>query len=228
MRVKRGRARLSGLVAAVAVVGLALGCCASGKAGPTAVVIDVTLPPPTPVATPRPVPTSTPSLDPTAAQSTDAAPGPTAPPPAAPVSYTTCAVRGALDPAFWLKAAKAATTYPVYCPILSSIWVVRGGTYQGGAAGNVDMSWKGPVGSNLAITEGAFCTTDVDTCSPHASVIGSVTFGDQLGSLDTLADGSLAVYVSPGTAKSYRLIGSGFSQAAFVSIAAGVVKVSRP
>ena len=231
MRVKRGRARLSGLVAAAAVLGLAFGGCASGKAGPTIVVIEWTPPPPTPSSTPTPVPT--PSSDVSAAATpsvpaTDAGPGPTAPPPAAPVSYTTCTVRGALDQAFWSKAAHAATTYDVYCPVLSSGWLVREGTYQGGAAGQVDMSWKGPDGAILEITEGSFCTTDADTCSPHVSVVGPVTLGDRLGLLDVLSGGGLAVYVSPGTAKAYTVTGSGISQAAFISIAAELVKVAKP
>jgi len=229
MRVKRGRARLSGLAAAVAVVALAFGGCAAGTPERSIVVIDYPLPTPPPTDTPTPVPTPTSALEPSASagptsEATDSGPGSSALPP---VSYKTCTVRGALDQAFWSKAAKA-VDWDAYCPVLPSAWIVLGGTYHGSAGGEIDMSWRGPAGARIDITEGAFCTTDPDTCSPHASVIGPVTLGDQPGSLDALSDGGLAVYVSPGTGKAYRLTGSGISQAAFVAIAAAVVKVARP
>jgi hypothetical protein len=143
------------------------------------------------------------------------------------VPYTRCDVRAANDPKFWSKAARV-MAWDVYCPDLPSSWAVLLGTYDGVGLGQLRMSWRGPGGTTIEIAEGSFCTTDADTCSPHAAVIGPATLGDMMGSLDTLSGGGFAVYVDPGTGKAYELTGSGMSQDAFVSLAAAVVKVARP
>jgi hypothetical protein len=54
-----------------------------------------------------------------------------------------------------------------------------------------------------------------------------VVYCDLLGSLNTLPGGGLAVYVKPGAAKSYKLTGSGMSQATFVKLANDLVKVAK-
>jgi hypothetical protein len=225
MRVMRGRSRLSGLVAAVAVVGLAMGGCAAAPKS-SILVIDVTLPSPTPTSLDTPTLAPTPAVG-ASATATDPGTGPTTPPPAVAVSYTRCNVVRANDPKFWFKSAKV-VTWTVYCPDLPSSWTVLLGTYDGVGIGKLRMSWRGPDGAKIEIAEGAFCTTDAETCSPHETVIGPATLGDMLGSLDTLSGGGFAVYVGAGTGYAYELTGSGMSQDAFVSLAAAVVKVARP
>ena len=223
----RGRMRLLVLVSAAAVATLAVGGCNVAKSQPTTRVIIVTLPP-TPDVTASPTPeaiaTATASASATA---TAPVPGPTAPPKAAAVPSTSCTGQS-WDKTFWGNAA-AVMKFDVYCNVLPSGWHIEtnGGVYNGAHGGTVDVKWAGPSGKKLEIKEGAFCKTDADTCSPHVSVIGTAIFGDLLGSLDSVSGGGFAIYVSPGTGKGYTLTGSGMSQAAFVSIAAAVVKVAK-
>jgi hypothetical protein len=225
MLAKRGGARPYGLVAAAIVVGLVVAGCAFAKSQPTPIIIVVT-PPPTasPSATPLPTATPTPTLSDTPSPEPSLEPSPTAQPIATPASYTTCAP-SAGDLSFWAKAA-AAMSWDVYCPVLPSDWLVNGGSYDGSTE-TINMTFRGPGGATLAIDEGAFCTSDVTTCSPHDSVVGTTAFGDLTGSLDTLAGERLVVYVNPGTSTGYALTSSGLSQSDLVSFAATLVKVAK-
>jgi hypothetical protein len=224
MIVNRGGARLVGLAVAVTVVGLVAGGCTFGKSQPTPIVIIVT-PVPTRIATATPDLQASPTPAPSAVETPTPIPAPTAPPPAAAVPSTNC-TGSADNKAFWGTAATL-MSWDVYCPVLPSGWIVADGNYDGTHGGSIKMTWNGPGAAKLEIDEGAFCTSDAATCSPHATVVGPSTFGDQLGSLDTVSDGSFAVYVNPGTATGYTLTGSGMGQDVFVSYAAALLKVAR-
>ncbi len=230
MVAKRGGAHLIGVVAVAAMAALLVSGCSFGKSQPTPIVVVLTpTPEPTvaetvapsesPTPSPTPVPSSTAALSPTPTSS------PTAPPQAAGVSATKCT--GSTDSqAFWASASTD-MAWDVYCPVLPAGWLVSKGSFDGVAGGTIGITMNGPSGARLAIDEGAFCTTDPGSCSPHVSVLGAAKFGDLSGSLDGLSGGGLAVYVRPGTSTAYRLTGSGMSQAAFVSIAAAFVKVAK-
>jgi hypothetical protein len=217
------RARPMGLPAVAIVVALVAAGCAPARVTPSPIIIVVTLPP-AQTSAPAPSPSATPS--PPLSASPTATPSPTPPPAATTVPASTCTVRGAGDPLFWSEAA-ATMTWDVYCPVLPSEWFVSSGSYDASGGGSVAMAWKGPSNGKLQIQEGAFCTTDAATCSPHSSVVGPADFGDLPGQLDTLADGSFAIYVNPGTARAYTLTGSGVNQATFVALAAALVKVAK-
>jgi hypothetical protein len=246
---KRRVSRLFGLVAAATAIGLAFGGCAPGKTQPTDRVIYITLTPspgptetptpvptvsPTPTDTPTPVPTEspTPEASATASATTSAtAAGPTDPPPARAVPASTCTLRGAANQTFWATVSQK-MSWDVYCPVLPAGWQVSaklGYKYDlsVGPSGVLSMAYTGPNGETLRIDEGSFCTGQAAACSPGA-VIETIVFGDLLGSLDSLPGGDQAVYVKPGAAKSYKLTGSGISQAALVQIARDVAKVARP
>jgi hypothetical protein len=186
---------------------------------------------PSPMASPSdtPLPSDTPVPSPSReariAESPSPAPSPTAPP-AAPAVPSTACTGSADNHAFWATVA-AKMAWDVYCPVLPSGWYVGDGTYDLSAGGMVQMMLKGPGGATLSMSEGAFCTGDAATCSPHSTVLGSASFGDLPGSLDTLADGSLALYINPGTRVGYMLTETGLSQAGFVSIAANLAKVAK-
>ena len=119
-------------------------------------------------------------------------------------------------------------TWDVYCAVLPSGWSVsvEGGGYDQSAGGIIRMSYEGPDGAKLHVDEGAFCHSDAATCS-FGTVVGPASFGDLSGSLKTLPDGSLALYVNPGTDASYTLTGSDLSQNEFVALAAAFAKVAK-
>jgi hypothetical protein len=227
MLVKRGWTRPVGLVGAAIVVGLVVAGCAFGKTQPTPIYI-IWTPAPTPSPSATPVSTTTPAPLPTLSDTPtpepSVEPSPTAMPVATTAPYTTC-TPSAADKSFWAEAS-AAVSWDVYCPVLPSGWGVAGGGYDG-SADTVNMTFTGPDGATLAIDEGAFCTSDAATCSPHESVVGAAGFGDLTGSLDTLSGGGVAVYVDPGTTRGYALTGSGMSQESFVTFAATLVKVAK-
>jgi|SRR5271157_499108 len=227
VRVRRG-ARLTGLAAATILVGLGFGGCVPGRSNPTPIIIVVTLPPAqssAPAISPSPTDVATPSPISIATATPTAVPTPTAPPVATTVPATSCTIRGAGDTAFWSEVASA-MAWDVYCPVLPADWSVFSGSYDSSGGGSMAMAWRSG-GAKLQIQEGAFCTTSVATCSPHATAIGPADFGDLPGSLDTLSDGSFVIYVNPGTARAYTLSGSGVNQETFVSMAAALVKVAK-
>jgi hypothetical protein len=225
MLVKRGGARPAGLAIAAIVVGLVAAGCAFSKPQPTPIYILIT-PAPTPSPSATPLPTDTPTPLPTLSDTPtpEPTPSPTQRPVATTAPYTLC-VPAPGDKQYWTEASSA-MSWDVYCPVLPSGWFVTGGSYDG-SAGTIHMAYGGPGGATLVIDEGAFCTSSAATCSPHSTVVGTTEFGDLTGSLDTLADGGLAVYINAGTATGYSLTGASLSQADFTSIAATLVKVAK-
>jgi hypothetical protein len=223
MPVKRGGLRLIQVIAAVTIMGLAVAGCSKGT--PTTRLVILTPPPttetPSPVATPTPAlatPTPKASSSPTLAE-------PTTPPVATAVPSTAC-TGSASNQAFWADAAKA-MSFDVYCLVLPSGWSVSDGSFEGAGGGKVHMTMHGPGGAKLQIDEGAFCTSGLDTCSPHDATVGDAAFGDLIGSLDSAAGGTYYLYVNAGTAKGYTLTGSGMSQDTFVAYASAIVKVAK-
>jgi hypothetical protein len=222
MVVKRRAVRLIGLVAAATVIALVAGGCARSK--PTPIIIVIT---PRPTATPTATPVPTASPTPTATIVSTPTPQPTlTPPPAAAVSATTCTGTANVKD-FWAKASTA-MSWDVYCAVLPSGWHASGS--PAGGYGEPDdtiwMTYTGPSGERLRVDEGAFCTNGAATCGP-GTLVGPTTFGDMLGTLNTLSGGGFAVYVRPGTARGYYLQGTGPSQDAIASFAAAFVKVAK-
>jgi hypothetical protein len=117
----------------------------------------------------------------------------------------------------------------VYCAVLPTGWFLQTAAYELPNGGKITISYKGPGGATLAVSEGAFCTTSEAACSPHASIRGTASFGDKPGMLDVLTTPPdvLIVYVNPGTAQAYSIQGNNLTQAKFVAIAAALVKVPK-
>ena len=239
VHVRRGAARLIGIVAVAAAVGLAFAGCTLGKPQPTLRLVYVTVTPtagptdtPAPAVTDSPTPDATATPGPSATATATAVPsasaGLTAPPPSKPIPASTCTLRGAKTSTFWAVAAKP-MDWVVYCPILPAPWAVSGDGYNlsVGARGVVWVAYSSSHKATLRIDEGSFCTTTVAKCSP-GTVLKPALFGDQLGSLVDLPGGNMAIYVNPGASKSYRLTGSGMSEAAFIQIAQDLARIARP
>ncbi len=225
------RIRATAIIAAATALVLAATACAS--AVPSTIYV-YTTPTPPPTGTPTPVATATPTLTPVPTDTpVGGSPSPSvsasasASPSAGPTGVAGGCSGSVDNQAFFVQAAKA-LTFPIYCAAMPSGWYFDGATYQLPSGGWLRVAYKGPNGAHVVLQEGAYCTTGASACSPHDSVIGSAKFGDLNGSLDSLGPSlGFAIYVNPGTTRAYTATATGVSQAAFVSIAAGVLKVPK-
>ncbi|HEX7490271.1 MAG TPA: hypothetical protein VF337_01040, partial [Candidatus Limnocylindrales bacterium] len=127
--------------------------------------------------------------------------------------------------AFFSEASNA-LSFDVYCAVLPSSWWLSATEYRQPDGGYMTISYKNNSGAVITVGEGNFCA-GVATCWDSASDLGSASFGDLPGSLKTLAGGQFAVFVNPRTSLAYQITGKGMSQAAFVAMAAAMVKVAK-
>jgi hypothetical protein len=178
-------------------------------------------------ATPKPTPTATPTVEITAEASPSVAPSatPLATLPAAEAVPATTCTGSADNQAFFEETAKK-QKFDVYCAVLSPKWWLDSGSYTLPGGGSVLVEYKNSSGAVLSIAEGNFC---VSSCSPKVSTLGSAAFGDRVGELDLISSSpeTYAIYVDPGTKLAYQITGYGMTQATFISLAAGLVKVAR-
>ena len=203
---------------------------APASAAPTDVPTDTPVPDvtDTPSATPvlTPAPTTTPKASPTPVATP--APTPTPEQSATPTSPASFCTGTAEHQAFFVDAAKK-LPFDVYCAQLPAGWYFEAASYSQPNGGKLTINYKGPSGASLAVSEGAFCTTSVAACSPHTSIRGTASFGDQPGMLDVMSTPPdvLVVYVNPGTKVAYQIASGNLTQAKFVSLAAMMMKVPK-
>jgi len=144
----------------------------------------------------------------------------------APPQATACTGSAAIQ-AFFAQAA-AREPFDVYCGALPHEWSLSAVQYEDNAD-LLDAIYENATGGWLEIAEGAFCSKSPADCSPHASELGTASFGGLSGKLDLYdSTPAYAIYVAPGTANAYEIDGKGVSQADFVALAAAMVKVARP
>lgn len=206
---------------------LAAGCIGQ-REGPTASPTVVTAPA-----------ASVPSVEPTAAPPTAepaATPVPTAEPPTEtpiptpPASGAPSASGGAGSAAactgtadnrdFFAKVA-ATFDWPVYCAVLPARWSVATGNYRSAGGGRMEISYKGPGGATFELHEGAFCDLP-EGCVPNGPDAGTAAFGDLSGTLVTGDDGSYAIVVDRGKARSWLAVGVGLDLDTFKGFAAAL------
>jgi hypothetical protein len=214
------------LVAALLVGVLALAACSStvtpsGPAGTAATTG-------TPEATSDTTPTAPP--DTASPDVTQPAPTPTAAEPTPGPSDNGLACTGTEgNRSFYLQAA-GAMGWDVYCPVLPAGWNVDEGSYRLANGGHLEITYRGPSNTHLALAEGYICSelgTDVDACAPRDAIIGPATMGDRVGVLGRLSNG-LVLDVDRGGNPSWRVTGLGLSDEAFVAICAAIVRVEVP
>jgi hypothetical protein len=203
---------------------LATGCIGQREA-PSATSTAVTAPSVTvpsaepsaePAATPEPVATPAP----TAESPTETPTPPASGEPAAsgqPGSAALCTGTAA-NRDFFAKVA-ATFDWPVYCAVLPARWSVATGSYRSAGGGRMEIAYKGPGGARFELHEGAFCDLP-EGCVPSGSDAGTAAFGDLSGTLVTGDDGSYAVVVDRGKARSWLAVGVGLDLDTFKGFAA--------
>ena len=218
------RSRASLLALVIPVTFAVSACFGSSTPTPAATTEPTAAATATPAPTVTPTPLVTPTANPTAttepSESPSASPGASASPGTIDASICT----GTAQNKDFFAAAATAEPWTVYCAVLPAGWSVTTGEYRLSSGGRLAIAYKGPSGATLAISEGAFCTSGVSSCSPRDSTIGDASFGDLPGTLVNVS-GGFALYVGPGSTTAYQATGTGMDESAFRALASSLHKL---
>jgi hypothetical protein len=134
------------------------------------------------------------------------------------------ACTGSNDNRTFFAGVAAQVDWPVICAVLPDHWFVSSGSFRLAKGGKLLISYKGPGGATLSISEGAWCT-DAGGCVPSGRDLGSAALGPLSGSLIGVEGGGFAVSVDGGQPTSWLLETQGIDQATTVQLAASAVAV---
>jgi hypothetical protein len=157
---------------------------------------------PKPTKTPKPSASAAASLDPGAA----------------------AACTGSDDNRTFFAGVAAQVDWTVVCAVLPKRWFVSAGSFRLAKGGKLLISYKGPNGATLSLSEGAWCT-DASGCVPSGQDLGNAALGPMSGTLIGVAGGGFAVSVDGGQPTSWLLETQGVDQATTVELAAAAVPV---
>jgi hypothetical protein len=135
------------------------------------------------------------------------------------------ACTGSADNRTFLEGIARAADWPVLCGVLPGGWFVAQGSYRLANGGKLLISYKGPGGATIALSQGAFCTS-ADGCVPDGSEVGAAALGPLDATLYQTADG-FAMVAAPGENPSWLMTTTGLDQASTVSLAAALVEVGK-
>ena len=170
---------------------------------------------------PSPSPVDTASLGPTASDTPTDAPSPT--PSASPNGAASACQPAGSNPNFWPGIAQS-VSWDVYCAVLPKGWTVTSGKYRLANGGWLVITYKGPGGGTLQLSEGSFCT-DGSGCVPSGSDGGAASFGAMAGTLVTTDAGGFAVVAARGQQPSWLMVTGGLDQTTTTSLAAALALV---
>jgi hypothetical protein len=165
------------------------------------------------------------SADPTpTADSSSAIPSDSATPsPSASHAALACQPEGT-SRTFWSAMAQQ-VSWDVYCAVLPKGWQVGDGGFRLAGGGWMTISYNGPSGASISLSEGSFCK-DGSGCVPSGSDAGDASFGAMSGTLVKTDAGGYAIVVARGESPSWLLISSGLDQATTISFGAALARVS--
>jgi hypothetical protein len=186
-------------------------------ATPTATVTAST-PSATVTASPSASPSESASVVPSRSPSRTASARPTSPP-------AVCTGWPAFQ-AYFLDAARK-MNFAVYCGRMGKGWSLGSADYELPQTGRwFKLTYNGPGGATVGISEGAFCLTSPAACSPNKTILATGSFASLSGNLD-LTVGGFAIYINPGTKTAYQITCTGLTQLAFQDIAANLGLVRK-
>ncbi len=175
-----------------------------------------------PSVSPEASPTDAATPEPTSSDAPSDAPSPSAT--ATPASGATPCQPEGNNPNFWPGIGQS-VSWSAYCAVLPKGWSVTTGKYRLANGGWLTITYKGPGGATLALSEGSFCT-DGGGCVPSGSEVGDAAFGSLAGRLVATDAGGFAIVVARGQQPSWLLVTSGVDQATTVAFGAALAKVS--
>ena len=119
----------------------------------------------------------------------------------------------------------AAVDWTVLCAVLPKGWYVSTGSYRLANGGKLVIGYKGPGGSTLRLSEGAFCI-DGSGCMPAGTEGGEVPLGPMTGTLVRQAGGGFSIVADRGLNPSWLLETRGLDEAATLAIGAALAVVT--
>ncbi len=126
--------------------------------------------------------------------------------------------------AFYANLARS-VSWQVFCAVLPKGWFVSSGSYRLANGGKLLISYKGPGGATLSLSEGAFCS-DGSGCVPAGTDTGDAAFGSLAGTLVTVDAGGFAIVAARGQTPSWLMVTQGLDQATTVSFGAALAEVA--
>jgi hypothetical protein len=124
----------------------------------------------------------------------------------------------------FFAAAAAAVDWPVLCAVLPKGWFVSEGSYRKANGGKLLVSYKGPGGATLSLSEGSFCASG-DACVPAGDDLGDAALGSLDGTLVALDSGGFAIIVDGGLSPSWLLVTEGLDQATTLALGGALAEV---
>jgi hypothetical protein len=124
---------------------------------------------------------------------------------------------------FFEDAARA-VDWTVLCGVLPKGWFVAQGSYRLANGGRLVISYKGPGGASLTLSEGAYCMTDASACTPSGDDLGGAALGPFDGTLYETADG-YAIVVNAGENPAWSMTTTGVTLETTVKLGAALATV---
>ena len=143
--------------------------------------------------------------------------------PGEPGAEATCT--GSDDNREFFEGIARAAEWPVLCGVLPAGWFVSRGSYRLANGGKLLISYKGPGGATIALSQGAFCTDD-DGCVPDGSRVGGPPSGRWRPRSTRPPTGS-GSSPPPAENPSWLLTTEGLDRATAVAVAAALAEVGR-
>jgi hypothetical protein len=126
------------------------------------------------------------------------------------------------------KAASMSAAFDVYCAALPAGWKREAMSGDGNVVTTLTVSYRGPKGGTLALSEGDLCGGGQSACAPAGTSVGTAMFGGREGQLFTAPPGAdFALYVDPGKSPSWMATGTGMSLDAFKALTAVLIIVGK-
>lgn len=216
---------------------------ACGASGPSTGVVDSQTAAPPTTGSPSAAATSgapsgtTPGSSATPGHTPAATPGATASPPAAPTDGSAppsasgmpspsvslaCNPRGN-STTFWPQTASS-VTWAVYCAVLPKGWYVKTGNSHYAGGGSLTITYAGPAGATVSLSEGSFCT-DGSGCVPSGTAAGDAMFGDLNAALVSTDSGGFAIVAAQGETPSWLMVTTGLDQPTTLAFGAALARV---
>jgi hypothetical protein len=125
----------------------------------------------------------------------------------------------------FFASVSIAVSWPVLCGVLPAGWYLSNGSYRLANGGKVLVSYLGPGGATLALSEGAFCA-DGSGCVPAGTDAGGASLGAYAGTLVQLDAGGYAIVVDRGANPSWLMETHGLDEATTVALGAALYEIA--
>ena len=125
----------------------------------------------------------------------------------------------------FFASVAVAVDWTVLCAALPKGWFVGTGTYRLANGGKLIVSYKGPSGATLELSEGTYCSFP-GACVPGGTEAGDAAMGPLTGTLIEIDGGGYAIVVDPGSDQGWLLEAHGVDEATTRDFGAALVEVA--